>query len=88
MTIRTRTLAGLLAAHLPLVARRVAAPLRRIARRWHARREEARALAEIERLDATALRDMALARSELASVHAEARRDAERTRRRIAPLRA
>jgi hypothetical protein len=88
MTIRTRTLAGLLAAHLPLAAWRVTAPLRRIARRWRARRAEARALADIERLDAIALRDMALARSELGSVHAEARAGAECTRRRIASLRA
>jgi uncharacterized protein YjiS (DUF1127 family) len=83
-TPKTRTLAGFVAAHVPLAAYRAAARLRRLARRWHERREEARALAQIELLDALALRDLALARSEWPSVFAEARRDVDLTRRRIA----
>jgi len=85
-TLHTRTLAGFLAAHLPMAAHRAVAPLRRLARRWRARREEARALAQIELLDAMALRDLGLTRSEAASVHAEARCLVDPTRRRIACL--
>jgi len=85
-TLHTRTLAGFIAAHLPLAAHRAAAPLRRFARHWRARREEARALAQIELLDAMALRDLGLTRSEVASVYAEARCQADPTRRRIACL--
>jgi uncharacterized protein YjiS (DUF1127 family) len=84
--LHTRTLASFLAARVPMAAWRAAAPFRRLARRWRARREEARALAQIESLDALALRDLGLARSEAASVHAEARCEAVPTRRRIACL--
>jgi uncharacterized protein YjiS (DUF1127 family) len=46
---------------------------------WH----EAAARCEVERLDATALRDLGLDSSELPSYLAEATGEAERTRRRV-----
>jgi uncharacterized protein YjiS (DUF1127 family) len=84
-TIPTRSSLG---DRLALAAWRAARPLRRLARTWAARRQEARDLAQIELLDACALRDLGLGRSELRSIHAEALNRAEETRRRIAPSRA
>jgi hypothetical protein len=75
---------AVLAGRVALGAWRAARPLRRLARGWAARRQEARDLAQIELLDALALRDLGIGRSELASIHAEALKRSEETRRRIA----
>jgi uncharacterized protein YjiS (DUF1127 family) len=80
------TRAASLADRAVLAARRAIRPLRRLARVWAARRQEARDLAQIELLDAHALRDLGFGRSELDSIRAEALCRAEATRRRVAPL--
>jgi uncharacterized protein YjiS (DUF1127 family) len=77
---------AVLAKRMALTTRRVTRPLRRLLRIWAARRQEARDLAQIDLLDAQAMRDLGLSRSELASVFAEACQQAEQTRRRLAPL--
>ena len=58
--------------------------LRRLLAAWRRHWQERRERAEFQQLDAAALRDLGLDRSEYDSCHREAEGEAPRTRRRLA----